>query len=636
MTFLSQLLIDREQKLLSVSKSLKSHFIGVDDVIDQFIQLVRPWYLTPEFLDRPLIINLWGMTGVGKTDLIRRFVKLIDFNDRFLEFNLTNNSTSAYFARDTSVAGILARNRMLDSKPSVLFFDEIQYFRSLDQEGKEITNRRFEDFWELLSDGYLSRNSIIEEYDEAVADIFYEKVRKQVEMTSDENSGGRELRDLQTPWMAIRIQRILGSQGIDLSIKEILTKSSDELLSMLESYLSSKQIFDQISISGALVIIGGNLDSLYSMSSLTSEAEVDADIFYDQTTKLSIVDVKNSLRQFFRPEQISRLGNSHIIYPSLRRQDFQNLIRRRLNQVEQSVKHESGLSIHFDHSITDLVYQNGVFPTQGVRPVFSAIFEIIVSRLGEWLLLATKGNHNSLKVAYDEISRQFMLEFLGDQTALLTQSFIASLDRVRSGKSIDEQTLVAVHEAGHAIVYALLFGLSPLQLKSRLASFDKEGFTFPHKIEFSRHNLEKQLQVLVAGYLAEELVFGQDHVSAGHQADIERATTLVSFAIRQLNYGEVMGKVVSPFSADASNYQTDIDNSNKEISRYLEKAVSQVTTLLSNNIDFLMSVANALVIEGFLTPEEFIQIAKQNSLDCQQQSESWVVMAGYHNILKTR
>src|SRR5438874_8494580 len=67
----------KNDKLLVVGNELKTQFIGLDDTIDQIISAVRVWYLMPELMTRPIIINLWGLTGTGKTSLVRKFVQLI-------------------------------------------------------------------------------------------------------------------------------------------------------------------------------------------------------------------------------------------------------------------------------------------------------------------------------------------------------------------------------------------------------------------------------------------------------------------------------------------------------------------------------------------------------------------------------
>jgi hypothetical protein len=69
---------ERNKKLEQARDELKEKFVGIDAVIDELIDAIRIWFLMPEVLSRPVIINLWGMTGVGKTDLVRRLVRAID------------------------------------------------------------------------------------------------------------------------------------------------------------------------------------------------------------------------------------------------------------------------------------------------------------------------------------------------------------------------------------------------------------------------------------------------------------------------------------------------------------------------------------------------------------------------------
>lgn len=123
-------------------------------MIDELIDGIRVWYLMPEVLSRPIILNLWGMTGVGKTDLVRKLVKSSGQQERFIEVELSNGDTTSYYS---SVGAVLDRNGMNDDKPKIVLFDEIQRFNTLDADGKPLVNTKFTDFWELLSDGRLSK-----------------------------------------------------------------------------------------------------------------------------------------------------------------------------------------------------------------------------------------------------------------------------------------------------------------------------------------------------------------------------------------------------------------------------------------------------------------------------------------------
>lgn len=52
--------------LQKAEKILKEEFVGVDGVIDCIITNLRPWYLYPDFQDKPLVLPLIGLTGTGR------------------------------------------------------------------------------------------------------------------------------------------------------------------------------------------------------------------------------------------------------------------------------------------------------------------------------------------------------------------------------------------------------------------------------------------------------------------------------------------------------------------------------------------------------------------------------------------
>src|SRR5688500_19884427 len=71
-------LITREQKLDELKAALRETFLGLDEIIDEVISLMMPWYLFPDAQLRPTIINLWGLTGSGKTALVQSIVEILD------------------------------------------------------------------------------------------------------------------------------------------------------------------------------------------------------------------------------------------------------------------------------------------------------------------------------------------------------------------------------------------------------------------------------------------------------------------------------------------------------------------------------------------------------------------------------
>ena len=76
-------ILQKRKNLEEIETQLKEEFIGLDEIIARVIQLITPWYLFPQIQQRPVIINLWGMTGVGKTSLVKRLMDLLQLNECF-------------------------------------------------------------------------------------------------------------------------------------------------------------------------------------------------------------------------------------------------------------------------------------------------------------------------------------------------------------------------------------------------------------------------------------------------------------------------------------------------------------------------------------------------------------------------
>ncbi len=138
----------------------------------------------------------------------------------------------------------------------------------------------------------------------------------------------------------------------------------------------AKRVFEPVDHSKTLILISGNLDEAFSMAMQTAEADIDADIFSAFTEKVSIVDIKEALTSRFKPEQVARFGNIHLIYRSLRKKDFEYLIHREVERVADNLRTLFDLEIIVSQSVEEVIYRNGVFPVQGVRPVFSSIGDI--------------------------------------------------------------------------------------------------------------------------------------------------------------------------------------------------------------------------------------------------------------------
>jgi len=64
-TINSNEIIKKRDLLTQASIILKKEFFGMDSAIDQIIESISSWYFFPHMQERPVVLNLWGMTGVG-------------------------------------------------------------------------------------------------------------------------------------------------------------------------------------------------------------------------------------------------------------------------------------------------------------------------------------------------------------------------------------------------------------------------------------------------------------------------------------------------------------------------------------------------------------------------------------------
>ncbi len=612
-----ELLKSRAEALETASRNLKERFVGIDRTIDELIDAMRVWALMPEALTRPVIINLWGMTGVGKTDLVRHLIASLNMQDRFIEVELSNGDSTSWYS---SVSSVLTSNGLNDSAAKIVLFDEIQRFRTIDSDGKDLTSAKFSDFWELLSDGRLSRRDR-NDFDLMHAELVHserqsDKKRQRGEEVEVEEIGIYE---------ASQLKNLL---EMDEDIQQIIEIPRADLIRRIERAKVAKRVFEPVDHSRTLILISGNLDEAFSMAMQTAEADVDADIFSAFTEKVSIVDVKQALSTRFKPEQVARFGNIHLIYRSLGKKDFQFLIHREVARIAQNVQDLFGLTISVSERVETVIYRNGVFPVQGVRPVFSSIGDILESNLSRYVLEAATIGAASIGVDYDPSAGCLRAAISGgslsDEMVIETE-FVGRLDRVRATNVADVVANISVHEAGHAVAYIALFGLAPLQLVSRVASTHVAGFTFPHEIYGTRQSILDKIQIFLAGGVAEEIVFGESNASTGRLTDREQATGLALDFVRKYGFDQ---EFHANYALDDA-HAMDKTVTDSDVEKMITRLDGEVRELLLGHEELLRQLADALQAEGRINVDQVAALARKHGLAVDIQPEGYLHVPSY-------
>jgi hypothetical protein len=617
---------ERNARLEAARIELKAKFVGIDEVIDELMDAVRIWYLMPEVLSRPVIVNLWGMTGVGKTDLVRRLVKALDFQERFAEVELSNSDQTMY---QSSVASYLEGNGINDDQPSIVLFDEIQRFNTLNPDGSPVQSTKFTDFWELLSDGRLAKRSR-DDLDYTIQDATYElrdltkrKAAGEEGINPDEGIGIWQARSLK--------QRLT----LDMPTDELAEISRSKMIELLRDAKRRKVVYEPVNHSKTLCIISGNLDDAFTMATLSNEADVDADIFHAFTEKITVVDIKGALARRFRPEQVARFGNIHLVYTSLKKSDFVTLISREVERVCVTTAKHFGITLTVSRAVEELIYRNGVFPVQGVRPVFSSVIDILEANVSRFLFEALMADAAHIAVDYEPVRKVLVGRISGEDGSLITTNevpYVGRLDKVRQRNVEDVVANVSIHEAGHAVAYALLFGLAPLQLTSKVASSYAAGFTFPHEIHETRDQLLSKIQVFLAGGIAEDVIFGEGNSTVGRANDREMATQLAIDIIRRYGFDpefQAFYGLDGPYVMDKSVTDSDIE---KMVSR-LGAATHE---LLVEQRTFLVALGTELQRLGKLDAVQVAEIATKHGVTAEVKPEGYLHLPRYSGLLQAK
>jgi len=121
-----------------------------------------------------------------------------------------------------------------------------------------------------------------------------------------------------------------------------------------------------------------------------------------------------------------------------------------------------------------------------------------------------------------------------------------------SSLSARQNEIVAYHEAGHAIVGALIPDYDQVQKISIIPrSNGAGGITFfspqESRLEaglYSRHYLESQLAVALGGRLAEELIFGKDGMTTGASNDFQQVSNIAKRMVKEWGMSDKVGRVV--------------------------------------------------------------------------------------------
>jgi hypothetical protein len=611
-----QLILKKKEKLSAVKVQLKKDFIGLEKIIDEVIDLLMPWFLFPDAQLRPTIINMWGLTGSGKTAIKGMFTDDLEF---------------------------------FHEQPGVICFDEFQFARTITKDGNELGKDKLRVIWDMLDSGKINyipnqnsyymlradlcimnlmkcevkgvtiRNGVVEENEKEFLETFSEyyfensnryntPVDKSYFLSHDFIDGLFYLFNDDT----------LSRNRLKEQVEKCDLAGIQRLI--LEG-ATRRNAVKQLDLSKSLIFVLGNLDEAYYMSN-SLNPDISADELHEATCKINIAHIKNALKERFRNEQIARLGNNHIIYRSFNNQNFRDIISQKLELLKTYVKQKFGFEIHFDSSVIDVVYSEGVFPAQGTRPVFTTIKNFIEGNISKVVLEVITRNLQVSQVDWRYQDEKFIFSFKGLEHQLLyehEEKLALKIGTLRKPVNLNIQAHTAVHEAGHAILAALTLKIIPSLVVSKTASATSEGFCIVNMPEgpLTLGVLKKEIVIGLGGYVAEKLIFGEENTCSGVSQDIERASEIANRAIKEYAMGN--DPIFIRFASSNDNLAILHQQTHtEEALKLIKDCEKEAMAILQRNKLLLLKMSEYLTRNSRLEEKQIFKMV------CDYADEEWV------------
>jgi cell division protease FtsH len=233
---------------------------------------------------------------------------------------------------------------------------------------------------------------------------------------------------------------------------------------------------------------------------------------------------------------------------------------------------------------------------------------------------------NLLNEAAILAARRELTEVSNDEISDAIERVMAGPEKKDRVMSERRARLVAYHEAGHALVGALMPDYDPVQKISIIPRGNAGGLTFftpsEERMEsglYSRAYLQNQMAVALGGRVAEEIVYGEDEVTTGASNDLQQVASTARQMITRFGMSDTLGPVAlgraqggmflgRDIAAERDFSEDTAATIDQEVSELVDVAYKRATKVLVDNRAVLDELADMLVEQETVDAEELQEL----------------------------
>jgi len=169
--------------------------------------------------------------------------------------------------------------------------------------------------------------------------------------------------------------------------------------------------------------------------------------------------------------------------------------------------------------------------------------------------------------------------------------------------SPEERERTAYHEAGHALAGMLIPGADPVRKVTIIPRGTSLGVTLSapdaDRFNYTDHELNARVRVLLAGRAAEQMVFGE--LTSGAESDLDQLTTIARYMVGRWGMSPSVGMMAALDNESRANASAEtLALLDLEVRRIADEAYADIVSLLQDERERLDALAEALLVHETL------------------------------------